>query len=110
MNYTVVVTDPARESLLESLKWWKENRSVDQAYRWYLGFYKQLETLASMPQRCPLARENDRFSDELRELHYSLGKGVTHRAIFRIDGNKVRVLAVRHASQKDLTVDDIDGE
>jgi len=51
----------------------ERNRSEDQAYRWYLGFYERLESLSSMPQRCPLARENDRFTDELRELHYSLG-------------------------------------
>ena len=60
-----------------------------------------IETLADNPSRCILARENHKSDDELRELHFGLGSRPTHRVIFVIDGDAVRVLSVRHAAQDD---------
>ena len=107
MKYTVVITDPARDQLLANSRWWAENRSTEQAVRWYDGFHRSLESLADSPQKHRLARENDQFADELRESYFGLSRR-THRAVFRIDGDIVRVLAVRHLAQDDLRPDDVE--
>jgi plasmid stabilization system protein ParE len=101
MRYTVIITDPARDQLLEIARWWAENRSGEQAIRWYDGFCDALQSLTNSPEKHRLARENALFKDELRELYYGLSRR-THRAIFRIDGDVVRVVAVRHLAQDDI--------
>ena len=107
MKYTVMITDPARDQLLANARWWAENRSVEQAIRWYDGFLESLQSLANSPEKHRHAREDDQFKDELREAYYGLSRR-THRAIFRIDGDVIRVLAVRHLAQDDLRPGDVD--
>ncbi len=107
MKYTVIITDPARDQLLAIARWWAENRSSEQALRWYDGFCESLKSLASSPEKHRLARENALFKDELREFYFGLSRR-THRAIFRIDGDVVRALAVRHLAQDDTRPDDLD--
>jgi plasmid stabilization system protein ParE len=107
MKYTVVITHPAEIELATNAQWWAEHRSVDQAIRWYEGFLAAIQSLERNPDRCPLARENDRFDVEIRELHYGLGGRPTHRAVFNVEGNRVLVLTVRHGAQRDLTDDDL---
>jgi plasmid stabilization system protein ParE len=80
-----------------------------QAARWYAGFSAAIDSLAENPDRCPLARENDLFPYELRELHDGLGSRPTHRAVFTIRPDAVVILTIRHAAQKDLTPDDLPG-
>jgi len=106
MKYTVIITDPARDQLLANARWWAENRSSEQAIRWYDGFCESLKSLADSPEKHQLARENEQFDDELHELYYGLSRR-THRAIFRIDGNIVRVLAVRHLAQDEIRPGDL---
>lgn len=106
MKYSVVITHPAEIQLANNAQWWEENRSVDQAIRWYEVFLASIQSLEQHPERCPLARENDRFDVEIRELHYGLGTRPTHRAVFKIEVDRVLILAVRHGAQQDLTTDD----
>lgn len=82
MNYDVLVTDNASTQLLKAAQWWAENRSVEQAKRWYLGFVNAIDSLQRNPERCALARENDDLPVTARELHYGIGSKPTHRAIF----------------------------
>jgi plasmid stabilization system protein ParE len=60
------------------------------------AFYRQIDTLETMPERCALARENEYFQDELRQLLFK-----SHRIIFRVDRAEriVWVLYVRHGRQ-----------
>ena len=67
MKYTVIIADPARDQMLANARWWAENRSVEQAIRWCDGFHESLQSLADSPHRHRLARENNRFPDELRD-------------------------------------------
>jgi hypothetical protein len=60
-----------------------------------------------IPQRCPLACENHKSDDELRELHFGLATRPTHRIIFVIDPDAVRVLAIRHVAQDDVAPEDL---
>ena len=58
-----------------------------------------------MPKRCALARENEHFSQEIRQLLYGRGRN-TYRIIFTVIENKdsffVRILHIRNAVQKSL--------
>jgi type IV pilus biogenesis protein CpaD/CtpE len=58
-----------------------------------------------MPKRCPIARENQYFSKEIRQLLYGKGRN-SYRIIFTIaeseDVSAVRVLHIRHAAQQTL--------
>lgn len=58
-----------------------------------------------MPKRCPLARENEYFSQEIRQLLYGKGRN-SYRILFTIlEGSSVstvRVLHIRHATQQTL--------
>ena len=107
MNLDVVVMPRAERDLRESTKWWAENRSPVQAGRWWDGILEAMETLSENPQRCPLARENEKHPYELRELPFGLGSRPTHRVLFTIRPEKVVVVAVRHAAQQDFEPADL---
>jgi plasmid stabilization system protein ParE len=107
MSYRVVVADHAALELMTIAQWWSQNRSHEQAERWYNGFVDALNSLASNPERCAFARENGRFSLEIRQLNYSVSKRPTHRAVFTIQGDTVTVLAIRHHAQVDIPPDSL---
>lgn len=58
-----------------------------------------------MPKRCPIARENEYFSNEIRQLLYGKGRN-SYRIFFTIvEGENiltVRILHIRHAAQQTL--------
>ena len=107
MTYQVRITSRGYEDLRAIIRWWADNRSADQAAEWYEGLLAKIQSLSSMPESHPFARENPRVAFELRELHYGLGSGTTHRALFRIVGTTVEVLSVRHVAQADINPDDL---
>jgi plasmid stabilization system protein ParE len=88
-------------------RWWAIEHSVNEADRWLTGFRKKINSLASMPERCPVANESANFAIELRELYFGVRGRPTHRAVFMIRGTIVAVLAVRHGAQDELTPDDL---
>ncbi len=107
MNYQVVITDRASEKLESAARWWAEHRSLAQAERWYNGFMQAILGLAESPERCPLARESDKFPFEIRQLVYGLSRKRTHRAVFTIRQDTVVVLTIRHLAQSDLGSEDL---
>jgi plasmid stabilization system protein ParE len=72
------------------------------ALRWLREINAHIFSLAENPERCPLAHESARFAYEIRELHLGIGSQPTHRALFRIIGNGVEVLMVRHVAQDEI--------
>ncbi len=107
MTYEVFVTDKASRQLEAAARWWAQNRSVEQAQRWYDGFVAAIRSLARNPQRFPLAPESDAFPIEIRQLAYGLGRKKTHRAVFAVRPDRVVVYAVRHLAQDEITPDDL---
>jgi plasmid stabilization system protein ParE len=107
MKLQVVLSPKASTSLHQSAQWWADNRSPEQAQRWYDGFVAALDSLGTNPHRCGLARENRRFSYETRELLYGIGSRPTHRAVYTIRPDMVFVVAIRHVTQDDLAADDV---
>lgn len=106
--YRVVITAPARRDLAEQHDWWAEHRSAEQAHRWYVGFHRALDALASNAEKLSLAPENGLWPFELRELTFGLGRKPSHRALFAIQGEHVVVLRTRSLAQAALTRSDID--
>lgn len=107
-QYSVHYSDQVHEELWNIASWYaKESGSIEIGLEWHRGFEKVLSTLDENPERFSLARESDRFPYEVREILYGSGKRKTHRALFRITGNRVEVIFVRHHAQRDVTPDDI---
>jgi plasmid stabilization system protein ParE len=82
--------------------------SPTKASQWYLGLLQAIESLSQMPKRCPLARENEYFSQEIRQLLYGQGRN-SYRVLFTVlEGQNistVRILHIRHASQQTIGED-----
>lgn len=79
--------------------------SPEKARIWYQGLLKAIESLSEMPKRCPLARENEYFSKEIRQLIYGRRRS-SYRILFAIveepERAIVRILHIRHAAQQTL--------
>ena len=101
MKYEVVHTDGAASQLDEACAWYVLNAS-HVANDWYNGFLDALNSLEDNPERFSLARENDAFPIEIRQLLYGAGKKKTHRAVFSIHDNRVVVRSIRHLARRDL--------
>jgi len=107
MTYRVVVTRAAKRDLFQTVAWWSEHRSAEQAERWYMKIVPAIDTLAEQPDRCPVSPETDLLPTGLRQLHFGSGRRPTHRIVFTIIDKEVRVLRIRHAAQQSLTLDDL---
>ncbi|WP_341529759.1 type II toxin-antitoxin system RelE/ParE family toxin [Nostoc sp. UHCC 0302] len=77
----------------------------ERVRQWYEGLLRTIESLSKMPKRCPLARENEYFSQEIRQILYGRGRN-SYRILFTIlettDFSIVRILHIRHAAQQTL--------
>jgi plasmid stabilization system protein ParE len=107
MTYRVHVAQAAKRDIRQTVAWWSEHRSSEQAQRWYSRITAAIHTLAEQPDRCPLAPEADLMPTHLRQLNFGLGRRATHRIVFTILNREVRVLRVRHAAQQNLSSDDL---
>ncbi len=108
MKYELVIAARARADILRNAEWWAENHSPEQSILWFDAIYLQLENLRLMPERFPVASENDVGSVEIREMPLGIGSRPSYRAIFTIKQREVHVLTVRRASQDLLKTDDIE--
>jgi plasmid stabilization system protein ParE len=61
MSLRVIILPEAEPNILASADWWAKNRSVEQARRWYNGILEAIHSLQDNPERCPCAREDERF-------------------------------------------------
>ena len=66
----VLITERAQTELDQAHVWWANSRSEEQADRWYKGFMESMLDLATAPEQCALAVENDAFPIEIRQLNY----------------------------------------
>lgn len=108
MKYRLRITDEAADRLLAAAKWYVEtSQSLEVATAWYDGIIDELDRLEQDPWRGSIAAENDLFDFELHELYYGSGRRLTHRALYRIVGNTVEVLTIRHHAERPLGTDDL---
>lgn len=103
MTYQIEMSSVAEAEADHAFLRFSRLMSIEQAKIWYDGLFMAIGSLSRMPRRCSLARENENFSQELRQLLYGRGSNC-YRVIFGIieteDSAIVRILHVRHASQQ----------
>jgi plasmid stabilization system protein ParE len=102
MTYRIVIEPTAEREIRSAVRWKTENASPTVAARWYNGLIKKIDTLRRHPTRCPLAAENDKFPEEIRELLYGRSKRYKHRIIFTLREDAVHILYVRHSARDEL--------
>ncbi|NES17392.1 MAG: type II toxin-antitoxin system RelE/ParE family toxin [Symploca sp. SIO3E6] len=105
MKYPIEISSVAEEEADSAFLRLSQVTSPTQASQWYAGLLQAIESLSQFPKRCPLARENKYFSQEIRQLLYGRGRN-SYRILFTIleeqEGATVRILHIRHASQQTL--------
>lgn len=84
----------------------KERSGVSAAERWRDALFRRLSKLELMPEVWPLADDSDLAGTEVREFLFRHWRHV-YRIMYRIDGEVVRIHRVRHASQDQLTAEDL---
>jgi plasmid stabilization system protein ParE len=94
-----VITQPRAEAEAEEAFRWIYEQSPAAAVRWYRGLSEAIESLATSPQRCALAPENEFFEPEIRQLLFGRRRGV-YRILFTIRGDVVSVLSVLHGARQ----------
>ena len=107
MTYRVLITHAAQQDIRETVCWWRDNRSAEQAERWLDLLTPALDTLTHFPERCPRAPETDLLPTGLRQLYFGVRRQATHRIVFTIDGDTVVILRVRHVARQSLARDEM---
>lgn len=98
MEYRFKFEPRAVEDAL-AIRHWIDERFPDRADAWYRGLLDEIETLKTLPRRCPRAPESGELGIEVRELLYGNRRRGVHRVLFTIDGDVVRILAIEHSSR-----------
>ena len=108
-TYAIRFRRRALTDIQEAMVRLSEVVNPDHAIAWYSGLQDTLATLATLPERCPIAGEKRFFRDEVRvhPYRYSPG-GATYRIFFTIveadeDAPSVYILHVRHGARKPMT-------
>jgi plasmid stabilization system protein ParE len=105
MNYHIEISSLAQSEADNAFLKLSQITSATRASRWYSGLLQAIESLSQMPKRCPLARENEYFSQEIRQLLYGKGRN-SYRILFTIlegqEVSTVRILHIRHSRQQTL--------
>ena len=92
--YKVVITETAEVEIDEYLDFIADD-SLENAISWYNNTYDKISTLSELTLRCPLADENPYFEFEVRCLLIN-----NYRVLYRINGNIVEVLHIKHQRMK----------
>ena len=98
MTFQVEITATALAELSQAFAWLFE-RSPVAAERWRTSLLAAVDSLASHPERCALAPENEWYQGKLRQLLHGKRHRV-YRILFEIRGDTVYVLRVRHSAQR----------
>ncbi len=108
MTYRIEVSSVAEAEADRAFLQLSQVASPEKARQWYTGLLAAIASLAQMPKRCSLARENDYFSQEIRQLIYGKGRNL-YRVLFTILENgeisTVRILHIRYGKQQTLGED-----
>ncbi|VXD12951.1 type II toxin-antitoxin system RelE/ParE family toxin [Planktothrix paucivesiculata] len=100
MTYRVEISSVAEAEADSAFLHLSQVTSLAQASQWYSGLLKAIESLSTMPKRCTLARENEYFSQEIRQFLYGQRRN-SYRILFTVfeETSTVRILHIRHSSQ-----------
>jgi plasmid stabilization system protein ParE len=102
MPFRVEATARARRDLRTIRDWLLASEAGDGGRRWFTRLNEAMASLSELPNRCPIAPENDDFPFEVRQLIYGR-KAREFRVLFTIDRDTVIILHVRRGSRTRLS-------
>ncbi|MFN6568136.1 type II toxin-antitoxin system RelE/ParE family toxin [Dendronalium sp. ChiSLP03b] len=105
MTYRIDFSSIAKAEADAAFLSFSQFTTADRSQFWYQGLIKAIISLQEMPRRCPIAREDVFFNQEIRQLLYGQGKQA-YRILFTVLEDQpiptVRILHIRHAAQKPI--------
>jgi toxin ParE1/3/4 len=102
MAFRVETSAQAENDADAILEWLLAQHAGEAGMRWFLALEDAIASLATFPERCPLAPETVRFPFEVRQLLYGR-KPHVYRILFTIEGDTVNVLHIRHGRRKPVS-------
>lgn len=106
MEFQVKLTGNAKREIETAYLWLKQSNPV-YADQWFRSLMNSIATLQDKPRRCALARENDDFPEEIRQLIFGKSRS-KYRIIFTIIDDIVYVIYLRHSSQSSILFNVLD--
>ena len=93
-QYAIIILPNAEQDIEDAYLYIKKD-SLINALNWYQEIYRKIQSLSSLPSRCPLAPENDFFEDEIRHLTI-----LNYRILYTTTEDTVYILHARHGHQQ----------
>lgn len=106
MSLSVKLTQKAALDIARNFNWLVDNRSTTVVNRWRTELASALQQLSIDARSCPEAPEAEWLGTDIRQHLHSQRRNV-YRVLFRIRGEEVQILRVRHARQDLLGPDDL---
>jgi plasmid stabilization system protein ParE len=101
MTFRVELATQAESDAEAILDWLRSQHAGETGIRWFLALEDAIASLATFPERYPLAPESARFPFEVRQLLYGR-KPHVYRILLTIEGETVKVLHIRHARRRPI--------
>jgi plasmid stabilization system protein ParE len=99
MDFSVELSHQAQADVAAIYDWLHSQEAGDAGKRWFVALRTAIDSLKSLPTRCPHAPENRDSPAEVRRLHYGRRPHV-YRILFAIEGDVVQVLHIRHGRRR----------
>jgi len=110
MTYRVMLQPQAERDIQTAARWMLgRSGSSRAALKWVRSLRAKLQTLGTLPHRCPIDPDSEFYGEEVRVLPHGKRGGV-YPVLFTIRGETVHILSVRHSSQQGLSEQMADDE
>lgn len=99
-THRIYISDNVQKSLKKQADYIAfEQQNPVIAEKWLDGLVKAIESLSTIPNRCPIAPENSYIYNNSKSVirHFIYKK--SFRIIFTVVKNEVRILSVKHGAQ-----------
>jgi plasmid stabilization system protein ParE len=83
MTFRVEISADAERDAEAILEWLLSEQAGETGIRWFVDLERAIKSLASFPERCALALENQRFPFEVRQLLYGRKPHVLSNFFYR---------------------------
>jgi plasmid stabilization system protein ParE len=106
LRYSVEITDAALADAEEYVLFIRRQSNDElAAVSWWNGLLEAVDSLESLPSRCPRIPEAEHFAGKLHHLIYA-----SHRIIFEVEPGRVTVLRIYHGARKPLKTPRVRGK
>ena len=98
MKYLVRIAPSALKDI-ENIYQWLKADAPHRADSWFKGLFEVVDSLQTMPLRCPIAPESEIVDQEIRCLLYKK----RYRILYQVENQIVRIYHIRHSSQERIS-------